>query len=365
MAVRITYAMNVLNGEPFLKYQLRAIYPFADEIVIVEGAYQKFSHAADEFGHSLDGTLSTLKDFEDPEKKIKIIQKDGFYTDRLDMCNQFFYAVTGDVLWQVDVDEFYKPETHQFVREQFENNDSLDRISFRVEEYFFSTKYIAQGAAFASGLSDVRRVFRVQPGDRWIDQRPPTLVGPDGQPKTVREELLASDLAPAGHVIHHPTVLFEQQFRDKYKYYQVMWSSITQDQEWIDNTWCEFYNPLNVLGIEPYCSWLEKRKGLLPYDLVRLEEDAEAGKIPPFYIRDNDDIEEYMSSRFFERDRKVGISLNYLLSSADVTRIYTWCDLFICSMYALKWRKHPKGAYVSKGIKVVVRKIGQKLLKRQ
>ena len=34
---RISFGMIVLNGEPFVRYNLRAIYPFAYEIIIVEG----------------------------------------------------------------------------------------------------------------------------------------------------------------------------------------------------------------------------------------------------------------------------------------------------------------------------------------
>lgn len=35
---RITFGMIVLNGEPFTRYNLRALYPFAHEIIVVEGA---------------------------------------------------------------------------------------------------------------------------------------------------------------------------------------------------------------------------------------------------------------------------------------------------------------------------------------
>ena len=48
--------MNVLNGEPFIKYQLKSIYKFAHEIIIVEGAYKKFRHAAKKF-RSKDKTV--------------------------------------------------------------------------------------------------------------------------------------------------------------------------------------------------------------------------------------------------------------------------------------------------------------------
>jgi len=38
MRSRITFGMIVLNGEPCVLYNLRALYPFAHEIIVVEGA---------------------------------------------------------------------------------------------------------------------------------------------------------------------------------------------------------------------------------------------------------------------------------------------------------------------------------------
>jgi hypothetical protein len=57
--LRITFGIIVLNGEPFTKYCRRALYPFAHEIIVVEGAVP----AATPDGHSLDGTLEALDRF--------------------------------------------------------------------------------------------------------------------------------------------------------------------------------------------------------------------------------------------------------------------------------------------------------------
>ena len=38
---RITFGIIVLNGEPFVRYNLRAIYPFAHQIIVAEGASKK------------------------------------------------------------------------------------------------------------------------------------------------------------------------------------------------------------------------------------------------------------------------------------------------------------------------------------
>jgi hypothetical protein len=60
---KITFGIIVLNGEPFTRYCLRALYPFAHEILVVEGAAPAAAEAATPDGHSTDGTLETLYRF--------------------------------------------------------------------------------------------------------------------------------------------------------------------------------------------------------------------------------------------------------------------------------------------------------------
>ncbi|MCA0341569.1 MAG: glycosyltransferase family 2 protein [Proteobacteria bacterium] len=73
---KITFGIMVLNGEPFVPYTLRSLYPFAHEIIVVEGAAPAAAAIATADGHSADGTLADLHRFktaEDPEGKLTII----------------------------------------------------------------------------------------------------------------------------------------------------------------------------------------------------------------------------------------------------------------------------------------------------
>ena len=81
---RITFGIIVLNGEPFIRYCLRQLYPHAHEIIVVEGGSRKaISFAPD--AHSTDGTLEALNAFkreEDPEGKLTVITRDGFWSEK-------------------------------------------------------------------------------------------------------------------------------------------------------------------------------------------------------------------------------------------------------------------------------------------
>src|SRR3546814_435211 len=90
---RITFGMIVLNGEPFLRYNLRSLYPYAHQIIVAEGAAPGARNIATPQGHSRDGTLEVLRRFkqeEDPEDKVVIVtaedegHPDGFWPGEKD-----------------------------------------------------------------------------------------------------------------------------------------------------------------------------------------------------------------------------------------------------------------------------------------
>src|SRR5690606_14789777 len=99
---------------------LRALYPFAHEIIVAEGAAPGARNIATGDGHSRDGTLDILRRFkaeEDPEDKLTIVTAEdeghpnGFWPGEKDEQSQAYAKrATGDYLWQVDMDEFYRAE---------------------------------------------------------------------------------------------------------------------------------------------------------------------------------------------------------------------------------------------------------------
>ena len=308
--VTVSYVMNVLNGEPFLSYQLASIYPYAHQIVIVEGAYRRFAHAATADGHSVDRTREVLAAFPDPEQKLVVISRDGYWEDRCEMCNAFLPAVTGDVMWQVDTDEFYLPWVHERVVQWFAEDNALDRVSFRVREFFASPEYEVCGGIHAIGLGDVRRVHRFHPGVRWLTQRPPTLGNATGVPQPIRRERLAEDTVREGMRLFHYTTLFRRQITDKFRYYRQMWANTEQDEQWLHETWDQFTNPLRLHGAVVGASWIERYDGPWPLHVEDMMRDVQTGMFSGLTVRGREDIERYLASAESPEDVAIAQALN-------------------------------------------------------
>ena len=314
----IAYIMNIINGEPFTKYQLDSIYRFANQIIIVEGAYKNFSHAATEGGHSLDSTLQSIRNYPDPKNIIKLISDDGFYDERAEMCNVLLDYVTSDVIWQLDADEFYLPETHNYIKKCFSEDPELDRVSFHFYNFFASLNYRIVGYE-ARQLHNVNRVHRFHKGDRWLSQRPPTLSTCDGREKVVRKHLDGLDLETKGHVMLHATLMFQEQIFSKFKFYTKKGSVVADPENHIQNIWTRFRDKLNVGGFKNSVTYLKKVDVDIPKELFQLVKDIESDAIKGFTMRDVSDIDEYFSSGSATVYSSIGKQINELLvSGADL-----------------------------------------------
>ena len=136
---RITFGIIVLNGEPFIKYNLRALYPFAHQIIVVEGASPHAHSIATQDGHSTDDTLDVLRNFkrdEDPDNKIQIVTAEdeghpnGFWPgEKHEQSQAYAKRATGNWLWQVDVDEFYMPQDMTWIIETLLEKSTVSMIS--------------------------------------------------------------------------------------------------------------------------------------------------------------------------------------------------------------------------------------------
>ena len=164
---RITFGMIVLNGEPFTRYNLRSIYPWAHQIIVVEGACKAAVAVASSTGHSTDGTLEVLRRFqadEDPEKKLIIVtaedegHSDGFWPgEKHEMSQAYAKRATGNYLWQVDVDEFYKEDDMRDIIALLENGST--QISFPMIQFWGGIDFRENGEFLSVHFKQVHRIF--------------------------------------------------------------------------------------------------------------------------------------------------------------------------------------------------------------
>ena len=351
--MKISYVMNVLNGEPFIKYQLDSIYKFAHEIIIIEGAYLKFSHATIN-GRSKDNTIKTIENYNDEENKIKLITNDGFYNDRKEMCNEFLKYVTGEIIWQIDADEFYFPETHKYVHDIFQSDPELDLLSFNFKDYYINTSYYIMGYE-SIGLTNVNRVHRYEKNNIWVNQRPPTLGYENGELKKIRKKIEGPQLEKDRHVMHHATMIFDEQITDKFKYYNSMWSNVNKPTKWYKDTWLDFENKFNVAGFRANITFLLENKDDVPFHLKLLFEDVNKGLVPGYRLRDDTKVRVFINSTRYKEYKDIATSVDNVTSSPLIKSLMAY--LLIC-LRSFKITERKSFLYLHY---VLVRKVMSKL----
>lgn len=226
---KISFGMIVLNGLPFLTHNLRALYPFAHQIVVAEGASPMASAAATADGHSMDGTLEALyrfKEQEDPYGKLTIVTAedeghlDGFWPgEKHEQSQAYAKRASGDWLWQVDVDEFYRERDLLEIAEYL-TKTSATVLFFYLRGFMYHPRLEAVGVhPEYSRCQPVPRIFRWGPGYRYLTHRPPTVVDAQGVDLKLLRPTLASETASRGWYAWHYSYLYRNQFRAKAAYY--------------------------------------------------------------------------------------------------------------------------------------------------
>lgn len=296
---RVTFGIIVLNGEPFTRFCLRALYPFAHEIIVVEGACMAAAGVATPDGHSSDGTLETLYQFqaeEDPEKKMQIITRDGFWSEKDEMSQAYSLRATGDYLWQVDIDEFYKPEDMRTVLEMLSHAPRITAVSFEQITFWGGFDYVVHSWYLRQYQRFFHRLFKWGPGYQYVTHRPPTVLDPEGRDLRTLNWLTGKELARRGIFLYHYALLFPKQVSEKCEYYgSAPWARRERAQQWARDVFMNLENPYRVHNVYDYPSWLERFTGDHPPEINTLCEDLQAGRIN-VEVRTNDDIERLLTS---------------------------------------------------------------------
>jgi hypothetical protein len=283
MLPRISFGMIILNGEPFIRYNLRSLYPYAHQIIVVEGATPGAAANASVDGHSLDTTLETLYRFqaeEDPEKKLIIITRDGFWSEKDEMSQAYAQVATGDYLWQVDSDEFYQAEDIETVIRLLQEKSSISAISFKQVTFWASPKYKTDSWYLRRGASEYHRLFKWDKDYQYLKHRPPTVLDEQGHDLRSIYWLRGDKLAKQGIYLYHYSLLFPKQVIEKSEYYaSAEWSRRTGSQNWAEDVFLKLKNPFRVHNVFQYPSWLEHYQGKHPSQIEAMWESIEKGGI--------------------------------------------------------------------------------------
>lgn len=134
----------VFEGAQWFEKLLGCIYPHAHQILIAEGAVRIMSEIKGYY-RSRDTTCEIVKKFPDPEGKIKFIQVERPWKDKVEMKNELLKLVTGDILWQIDVDEFYSAYDIERIRDVFGNNPEIDIVTFQANHFWKDEQHVITG----------------------------------------------------------------------------------------------------------------------------------------------------------------------------------------------------------------------------
>jgi hypothetical protein len=307
---RITFGMIVLNGEPFVEFNLRALYPFAHQIIVVEGSAPAAANTATAAGHSLDGTMQALLDFkahEDPEDKLLIVTAEdegypnGFWPgEKHEQSQAYAKRATGNWLWQVDVDEFYQPQDMHWIASELLARSDAQAVSFKQIQFWGGLNYHVDGWYLRHyGGAVFHRLFRWEPGYTYTTHRPPSVVDRDGADLRRLGHVTAKEMARRGIYLYHYSLVFPDQVEAKSRYYSnVAWGAFGKMNEWAQKDFGELRNPYRVHNVYRYPSWLERYQGSHPPQIVAMWQeigrDSSGNSVP---VRRTDDIERTLASR--------------------------------------------------------------------
>ncbi len=324
---RVSFGIIVFNGEPFTRYCLRSLYPFAHEIIVVEGACPGAAAIATKDGHSTDGTLGTLYQFqaeEDPLHKVQIVTRDGFWSEKDEQSQAYAQRATGDYLWQVDIDEFYRHEDMTKVLCLLGKDPSISAVSFRQITFWGGFDYTCDGWYLMRGASEFDRLFRWGPGYRYVTHRAsnhmgPTVHDPLGRDHRSLQWVSSAETERSGIRLYHYSLLFPAEVRSKAEYYRNAPHSHRHEiHQWMCDSFFSLRKPYRVHNVWEYPSWLERFDGQHPEQIDQMRKDIESG-VSKVEMRSTEDVEKLLSTPWYS----LGRSLLRWLEPID-RRFLTW-----------------------------------------
>lgn len=306
---KISFGIIVLNGEPFTRYCLRSIYPFAHEIIVVEGGHEDAKSVCTPDGHSIDSTLESLYQFkkeEDPENKVNIVTRNGFWPkkdelgrDRTPQSRAYAERATGDYLWQVDIDEFYREEDMVRILKMLKDNPSITAVTFPTINFWGDVIYKIEGWNLKRGAVNFHRLFKWGKDYKYVTHEPPTITNEKEIDLRKIHWIKGNKMSGKGIYMYHYSHLFPWQVKQKTMVYRDEKPESCSDiLEWADNNYFKLTNPFQVERHYWLPSWLEYYRGKHPKEIINMMNDIKAKKID-IELRDNYDVEGILGNKFY------------------------------------------------------------------
>ncbi len=305
---RISFGIIVFNGEPFTRYCLRALYPHAHEIIVVEGGHEGTAAVATPDGHSTDGTLAAIHAFiaeEDPDHKVKLITRDGFWpmTDELGrrrtaQSRAYAEVATGDYLWQVDIDEFYLPEDMTRILELLATHPEITQVSFPFID-FWSRPHYSLGSSRLLRRNQVHRLFKWGEGYTYVTHQPPIVHDDAGRDLRTVNWVRPETTERMGIFMRHYSHLLPSQMEQKAHIYRCQDpSGLGESLTWYAESYLTLRRPYHVERHYYWPSWLERYEGPHPPQVRAMMDDIAAGRLD-VRMRRIDDAERLLKSRWY------------------------------------------------------------------
>lgn len=251
--MKISTGTLVLNAESvlptgMLRAQLEQLYYIADEIFITEGATKVINskHYWDgdttwltSDGHSTDQTVNIIKNFPDPEKKIFLIQKDGFWNGKTEMCNEWSKRATGDYIWQIDSDEFYKKDDIEKIKRILKKYEP-DAVHFYANHFWGDYEHCfdeTSGTGWGNNIPWMR-IFKHKPGASWLSHEPPNYLLPDGKICNYGKLIPRDETLKVGLKLYHYSYVTQKQKDFKVKFFRDFW---------LDDAWNKWKKDSNTI----------------------------------------------------------------------------------------------------------------------
>lgn len=317
---KISFGIIVLNGEPFLRYNLRTLYPFAHQIIIAEGASPKAAHAATPDGHSTDSTLETIRRFQvedDPEGKVILVTAEddghpnGFWPGEKDQQSQAYAKrATGNWLWQIDIDEFYHPRDLQRIIAYLAAYPDTTCLTLRGLNFWGGFDYVIDGGLFThprytGELWGVyRRVFKWGPGYSYITHRPPSVADATGRDITGRRMRFLQKIGDGPPIyVYHYFMVLRSQFLSKGAYYEKQgwgWERGRTEKNQQVLLEVNLQNGLHIMDHHNTRNWIVPFTGEHPPQITALRQDIASGRVTA-ELRHTHDLDQLVADPHYQQ----------------------------------------------------------------